>query len=278
MIVDAHTHIFPPEICKNREKFFSDKNFKYLYNSNKSKLISANELLNEMDKEGIDYAVAMAFSWNDSNFCKKHNDYMAEAASKSNGRIKTMGILSFDDFENIDLRIKEFKEIGLSGIGEIGFYIDDLKDKKFIFLDRIFSEAWKNDLPVNLHLNEPVGHKYIGKYNPEFEKLYTIINNNPNTKIILAHWGGGLFFYELMPEVKKIFKNIYYDFAASPFLYDDAIYTIALKILEEGKIFFGTDFPLLKSKRYINALESKNLDKKCLNQILGLNAKTFFDF
>ena len=46
MIIDAHTHIFPGKIRKNREKYFTDEPaFKKLYQSPKSRLIGAREML-----------------------------------------------------------------------------------------------------------------------------------------------------------------------------------------------------------------------------------------
>ncbi len=42
MIIDAHVHIFPPEIRDNREKFFvGEPDFKLLYESPKSRLVWA---------------------------------------------------------------------------------------------------------------------------------------------------------------------------------------------------------------------------------------------
>ena len=39
-----------------------------------------------------------------------------------------------------------------------------------------------------------------------------------------AHWGGGLPFYALMPEVEDSLSNVYFDSAASPFLYDASVF------------------------------------------------------
>ncbi len=42
MIIDAHVHMFPPEIVNRREKYFSgEPEFKLLYETPKSKLVPA---------------------------------------------------------------------------------------------------------------------------------------------------------------------------------------------------------------------------------------------
>ena len=72
--------------------------------------------------------------------------------------------------------------------------------------------ALRLGLPVVIHSSEPVGHSYPGKGNTPPDKLLAFINNFPNNKIICAHWGGGLPFYDLMPEVNENLKNVYVDF------------------------------------------------------------------
>ena len=88
---------------------------------------------------------------------------------------------------------------------------------------------------------------------------------------MLAHWGGGLPFYELMPEVAKGMANVYYDTAASPYLYSKRIYAIASEIVGVKKILFGTDFPLLSPRKYFQELEDSGLSKDDQRKILGLN-------
>jgi hypothetical protein len=62
MIIDFHTHIFPEEIRKNREKyFFSEPAFKLLYGSPKDRIAGAQDIVAAMDSEGIDKSVVMGF-------------------------------------------------------------------------------------------------------------------------------------------------------------------------------------------------------------------------
>jgi len=92
-------------------------------------------------------------------------------------------------------------------------------------------------------------------------------------KIILAHWGGGLFFYELMPEIAAMCQEVYYDTAASPFLYNKRIYQIAISIIGPQRILFGSDYPLIPPRRYKEEMQEAGLAGKELEAILGLNAQ-----
>ena len=58
MIIDFHTHVFSPQIKKNRGKYIdSDPGFAILYSEKDAKLATADELIDSMDKDGVDISV-----------------------------------------------------------------------------------------------------------------------------------------------------------------------------------------------------------------------------
>jgi hypothetical protein len=62
MIIDCHTHIFPPFIRNNREPLIkADSAFRLLYDSTKAKLVGAAELVEQMDRSGVDQTVVFGF-------------------------------------------------------------------------------------------------------------------------------------------------------------------------------------------------------------------------
>ncbi|HOK91566.1 MAG TPA: TatD family hydrolase [Spirochaetota bacterium] len=250
MIIDFHTHIFPEEICLNRENFFSDSSFRLLYDDRNSTLASYSQLSQYLQRAEISGAVAMAFPWGSEYLCKLHNDYMSDVASRYKN-IYPFGILPREKIRSIFAMAESIKKSKLYGIGEVALYEDGLTDNNLKYLHRVFEAAEYFNLPLCIHLNEPLGHSYRGKYITPFEKIYHLIKNFPKTTVILSHWGGGILFYELMPEVKECFKKVYYDTAASPFIYDNEIYSTSIRIVGHKKILFGTDFPLLSEKRYL---------------------------
>jgi predicted TIM-barrel fold metal-dependent hydrolase len=129
------------------------------------------------------------------------------------------------------------------------------------------------NLPVLIHTNEPVGHGYPGKTPNTLRQIHNLIKRFQDNKIVLAHWGGGIFFFNLLKkDVKETFQNVYFDTAASPFLYDPTIYTYAIDIVGLNKILFGSDFPLLKPSKYFEEMGKVGLSKDQTESICGRNA------
>jgi len=91
-------------------------------------------------------------------------------------------------------------------------------------------------------------------------------------KLICAHWGGGLPFYELMPEVRQACANVYYDSAASPFLYRPEVFSAVVRLVGSRRVLFATDYPLLRQKRVLDYLAESGLAGRELDDILGNNA------
>jgi hypothetical protein len=118
-----------------------------------------------------------------------------------------------------------------------------------------------------------VGHLYPGKTPNTLKQIYTLVTRFPENKIVLAHWGGGIFFFNLLKkDVKERLKNVYFDTAASPFLYDPNIYRYAVEIAGVDKILFGSDFPLLKPARYFKEFENTGMTGAQIDAISGRNA------
>ena len=96
-------------------------------------------------------------------------------------------------------------------------------------------------------------------------------------KLILAHWGGGIPFYGLMPEIGKLFESVFFDTAASPFLYDGKIVEIISNIVGTNHILAASDYPLLEFSRIKNDIEASSLSYKDKKLLLGDNAKKLFN-
>jgi len=273
MIIDFHTHIFPEEIREDREKYFPhEPAFKLLYSSPKSKLAGIKEIVDSMDIEGVDKSVVFGFPWRSSDLSKRHNDYILEAVDRFPERLA--GFCCIDPFNKDAVpEVVRCLEGGLSGIGEIALYqsgIDGASQEKLKPLMEICEDK---KLPVLIHTNEPVGHYYPGKTPNTLEQIYRLVRKFSNNKIVLAHWGGGIFFFNLLKkEVKEYLKNVYFDTAASPFLYYPQIYQIAIQIIGKNKILFGSDFPLLKPSKYFKEFEKAGLSKDEIESICGNNA------
>ncbi|QTA80884.1 Amidohydrolase [Desulfonema limicola] len=278
MIIDFHTHIFSRQVREKREDYFPlEPAFKLLYNSHKAKLVSADETINMMDEQGVDKSVVFGFPWKDSDTFKRENDYVADMVQKYPDRL--MGFCCFDAYSrDAGLETIRCLDNGLSGVGELAFYQSGIDESGRNALEPVMEICLDKDLPVMIHTNEPVGHMYPGKTPNTLAQIYKLVKKFPDNKIILAHWGGGIFFYNLLKkEVKESLKNVWYDTAASPFLYDVDIYPKAAELAGIDKILFGTDFPLLKPKRYFDDMQKSGISKADTDKICGINAEIFFN-
>lgn len=279
MIIDSHTHLFPEKIRKNREKYFAaEPAFKKLYQSPKSQLVGPEEMLASMDESRVDKSVIFGFPWKNSELFRQHNDFIREVVDRYPDRF--IGLGCFDPFSAAaaDETRRCLQNGRLSGIGELAFYQSGIGNASLDGLEPVMEICRGVDLPVLIHTNEPIGHAYPGKTPNTLAQIYQLIRTFPQNKIILAHWGGGLFFFGLLKkEVKESLKNVYFDTAASPYLYDAAVYRLAIELVGAEKILFGSDFPLLSPARYFDEMQAAGLSADEMQRICGLNAAALFN-
>ncbi len=274
MIIDFHTHIFSPRIKENRDYYLKrDPCFALLYSSPEAQLATAEELIASMVVSGVDASVALNIGWANHELCVETNDYIMRSVSRYPDRIIGFGIIQPRAGERAIAEIKRCAQEGLRGIGELrpdiqGF---DLGDERV--MRPIVEAANEHGLILLIHASEPVGHQYPGKGTVTPDIVYRFISNFPSLPVVLAHWGGGLPFYALMPEVKEKIENVLFDTAASPFLYRSEIFKHIAEIVGGHKIIFGSDYPLIAQARLIKEIRSLALPDKVKDMILGDNAQ-----
>ena len=125
-----------------------------------------------------------------------------------------------------------------------------------------------------LHCSEPVGHLYPGKGANTPDKVYRFAVAHPDLKIVAAHWGGGLPFYYLMPEMCAALPNLYFDSAATEYLYDRRVFGLVAGVAGEDRVIFGSDYPLLGQKRAYDHAISAGLS--AADPFFAANANTVY--
>ncbi len=274
MIIDFHTHIFPPRIKENPAAFLKcDPCFSELYSSPKAKFATAEDLIASMDKDKVDISVVLNYGWASQELCMEINDCILEAISRYPERLVGFCTVQPKAGEAAIAEIERCVRNGARGIGEMrpdiqGF---DLGDRKT--MRPLVEVAEKYNLVFLTHASEPVGHLYPGKGSITPDILYRFINNFPNLHVVFAHWGGGLPFYALMPEVASALNNAFFDTAASPLLYRPQIFECVTRIVGTEKILFGTDNPLITPRRIMAHINSTDLPQESKTKILGGNAQ-----
>jgi len=273
MIIDFHTHVFSPWIKKNRSKYIdSDPCFAILYSEKNTKLTTADDLIDSMDKEGVDISVIVNIGWTTHELCVETNDYILESVARYPKRLIGFCSVQPNSYEAAVAEIERCAKEGVRGVGEIrpDMQLFDLKDE---VMEPIIEVLRKHKLILLTHASEPVGHNYPGKGAITPEMLYPFIARIPDLTIVCAHWGGGLPFYALMPEVKQAMSNVFFDTAASPYLYSPQVYNQVIQLVGSDKILFGSDYPLLTQGRLLKEINSLDLPEETRNLILSGNAQ-----
>jgi len=274
MIIDFHTHVFPPRIKKNRQKYVdSDPCFAILYSESKAKLATVDELIDSMDKAGVDISVIVNIGWITHELCVETNDYILESIARYPNRLIGFCAVQPQSYEAALAEIERCARAGVRGVGEMrpDMQLFDFSDEEVIVP---FVEVLrKHNLIMLTHASEPVGHDYPGKGSITPDMLYPLITKFPDLPIVCAHWGGGLPFYALMPEVKQAMGNVFFDTAASPLLYSPEVYNQVVQLVGADKILFGSDYPLLKQSRLLDEVRSLDLPEETKNLILSGNAQ-----
>jgi len=272
LIIDFHAHITAPEIIERRDEYLvRDAWFRDLYANPKARLSSAQDLIAAMDKAGVHQSVVFGFGWQDMDLCRRDNDYVIESIARFPGRLIGLGVVNPGAGAEAIREIERCAAAGLVGIGELmpdgqGYRLDDEKT-----MAPIVETLLAHDMLLLTHCSEPVGHLYPGKGTVTPDEVIRFARLFPEATLVCAHWGGGTIFYELMPEVSRLMCNVYYDTAASLYLYQDDIFTLAAR-WAPGKVLFATDYPLIQPERFIQRIKEARMPTATLRRMLGGNA------
>jgi predicted TIM-barrel fold metal-dependent hydrolase len=273
VIIDFHTHVFPPEIKKYRNKYIErDPCFAILYSDPKARIATADELIASMDEAGVDISVILNIGWTTHELCVETNDYIIDAVSRYPQRLVGFGAVQPQSPKAATAEIERCAKAGIKGVGEMrpDIQLFDLCDE--MIMNPLAEVLKANQLVLLLHASEPIGHEYPGKGGITPDILYPFITSFPDLTVVCAHWGGGLPFYALMPEVKKAMGNVYFDSAASPFLYTPQVYSQVIQLVGADRVLFGSDYPLLAPRRLLDEIEALGLAEESQSRLLAGNA------
>jgi predicted TIM-barrel fold metal-dependent hydrolase len=273
MIVDFHTHIFPPDVIAQRDTLAArDPWFGQLYGNPRAKMATADDLLASMRADGVDVAVACAFGWSDQGLVEVCNEYLLEAMRAAPRRLVALAGVQPLAGARAVAEVERCARAGMPGIGELmphgqGYRLSDLP-----LLEPLVEVALAHNLIVLTHTSEPVGHLYRGKGDVAPADLEVFVRAFPALRVVAAHWGGGFPFYELMPEVRAAAANVWYDSAASLYLYRPEVFAVVAQAAGAGKVLWASDFPLLAQGRMLAYARAAGLGPEELALALGGNA------
>jgi predicted TIM-barrel fold metal-dependent hydrolase len=286
MLIDAHTHIFSPDVITQRERYAErDPFFGQLYRGTVARMVGAEELIAAMDRVGIDQAIVTGWCWQHHADCVEQNSWTMEMVRKYPKRLRALAAIQPNAGAAAIRELERCVAGGMVGVGELnadgqGFRLDDANVRT------LAQRAAELNVAMLLHTNEPVGHRYPGKGTLPLGAVYDLAKAVPNLRLVLAHWGGGFPFYELMREVRQVAQNIYYDSAASPLLYSPKIFRTVIDLVGSEKVLLGSDFPLiLYPKRqsepdyapFLTEIRGLGLSAEEFANVMGKNAQRVFN-
>ncbi len=250
-IIDCHTHCYPEKLSANPitwAKTQHELHWAGLVAPTDRPSIQGwatmDEMLEAMDAAGVVKTVLLGWYWENESTCRWHNEFIAEWIATAPERF--IGFAAIDPSgtrANVIEQCEYARSLGLCGAGELHPGVQQFDAS---------SEGWQalanwcveNDWPVNIHATEVVGRDLPNTIPTPLNDFVAMARTNPKLKLIIAHWGGGLAFFELNPFLRKVLQNVYYDTAASPLLYDMSIFRRIIEIVGADKILFGSDYPL----------------------------------
>ncbi len=274
MIIDFHTHIFPPEVRERREECVRrDPTFAEMYGDPKATIATAEDLLHSMEEAGVDVSVALGFAWRDHDLCARHNDYILESAANSGGRIVPFCTINPAAGAVAVKEVARCVKVGARGLGELrpesqGWDLADGEEG-----ESLAAVAREHALVLLFHVTEPVGHDYPGKRGLPVDQFYRFASCYGDIAIVGAHLGGGLPFSAETPQLRRLFDRVYFDTAAAPYLYEPDVYGRVAALAGAERILMGSDFPLIAQDTQIAAVRRGGLDEEGQRLVLGANAE-----
>jgi predicted TIM-barrel fold metal-dependent hydrolase len=272
LIIDFHTHIFPPEVRAGREEYLRrDPTFAEMYASPRAKIATAEDLLASMDAAGVDVSVALGFAWRDHDLCVRHNDYLLEAAARSGGRIVPFCTVN----PAAPNAAKEVERCGAAGARGLGELRPDSQgwNPNHGAGEELAAAAVEHNLMLLFHVSEPVGRSYPGKEGGKLGDFFRFVRRHTGLTVIGAHLAGGLPLYVPAPHVRDVFSRVYVDTAAQPLLYDRAALDKIVLLTGPEHVLLGSDYPLISQKRQIQELRSGTFSADDVQLMLGANAE-----
>ena len=288
MIIDSHVHMYAPEVTLD-PRGWAEKRGETRWAELAAPLSgprlqgwsTIDTLLADMDAAGVDKAVLLGWYWDHLETCVEQNNWYIKWVGRHPDRLMAFATVQpCAGVEAVD-ELKRAIDAGLCGVGELSPASQRFSMEHPGWID-VVEFAVERELPVNLHVNEPVGRRHPGRLQDSLDSYVWLADRFPQLKLILAHWGGLLPFFEMNEWVAGRMGNVFYDTAASPLLYDPRIFRAVVDAIGPERILYGSDYPLRLYPRdqkkpdfrpFLEEIERTNLNKAEKILILGQNAR-----
>lgn len=291
-IIDVHVHLYPDEVNadpigwagKAGEPLWAAMVEDRPDRKVRQGWSSVDQLLRDMDAAAVAHAILLGWYWEKQETCAWHNRFYADCVRQHPDRLSAFATTQASSGAAALEEMKRSRDDGLIGLGEMCPWSFGAKPTDSEWM-QVFHLAVDMSWPVNLHVTDPDGRRYPGRVETPLEDVMALAEALPDLRLILAHLGGGLAFGRGGERARNASRNIFYDTAALPLMYRRAAYNCAMDASGPGRVFFGTDYPLMVFPKTQNkpclersvahAHESVESEDR-LDDLLGQGARSFF--
>ena len=264
----------PPEFSSERRRYRAlDATLRELFTDDQGGMSTGDQLVKQMDKAGVDVSVAAGYGWTDIGVARTSNDYILDSAGKHPARIVPFCSVNPLWGQAAVEEVRRCVEAGARGIGELHPDTQGIISVDLATLAPVLDAARELGVPTLFHASEPVGHSYPGKGTVTPDMLEALVRAYPHNTFVFAHFGGGMPFYALMPEVGEMFANVYFDSAAFPYLYRPAVFPAVVTACGAERVLFASDYPLVSQTRALREMRKGGLSQSDEAAVLGGNAE-----
>lgn len=251
MIIDAHIHLWPPEVGLDPVGWgqaHGESRFAAMMEPPVVGVSSEWPTLATVDREmvaaGVDGAVVLGWYWERPPTCVRQTDWLAMAIGAKHPRLTWCAPFHAGGGEAAFDRVRRaIEEEGARGIGEI-FPTAQGYGWRDPWLERLLDWAATGGWPVVLHVTEPVGPDWPGRVETPLPEIVDLAAAHPGLPLVLAHWGGGLPWYAQSPVVGRALASSFYDTAAAPRLGLGQAWKAGLAAAGAERVLWGSDYPL----------------------------------
>ncbi|MGA2460064.1 MAG: amidohydrolase family protein [Candidatus Bathyarchaeia archaeon] len=240
------------------------------------KLATFEEMLEEYSVCGVEKLVM--FAWDAETTSHRpavSNEFVSKAVDRYPDRI--LGFASVDPHKKqavkeLDHSIRELKLSGLKLHPQVQAF--EPNDPKYY---PIYSKCLELNVPITFHTgstNWGAGLKGGGNVKLRFSNpmlLDDVAADFPELQIIMAHPGWPWQDEQLAIAAHK--ENVYIDLSGwSPKYFQPLLVTYMTKMIPE-KFMFGTDYPMLSPKRWLDDFGGLNVNSDVRRMVLSENAR-----
>lgn len=277
MLVDCEVHVLPPEWCgadfrpPAAERTIAGLIYDHPERQQALRGASAEGLLAEMTRAGVDKAVLLGLPWVTPSMCWRNNSYVANLVERHRRQFIGMGVIPPPRAENPAAAVRRVhNEYGLRGVKVIpswqGYRLDDA----------VFDPAIEALCDLGLVLVPHTDHLYrAAEHADTAASLYNVARRYPELRILAPHLGGLLCLYGLHEPVRPVLANMLF-ITSVPLTMPMVLF--ALQAIGPDQLAFGTDFPFNPSHdqhSVVRQFEALPIEPVQRCAIAGANALRF---